>query len=65
VHFENFLDWFSFLFSFKDFIHLRERERAHTSERAQAGGAAEGEGETDSALSREPDVGLDLRTLRS
>jgi len=31
-------------------------------ERAQAGGAAEGEGEADSPLSREPDMGLDPRT---
>jgi len=35
------------------------RERA----RAQAGGAAEGEGEAGFLLSREPDVGLDPRTL--
>ena len=35
------------------------------SDRAQAGGAAEAKGEADSSLSREPDVGLDPRTLRS
>ena len=29
------------------------------------GVGAEGEGETDSPLSREPDLGLDPRTLRS
>ena len=34
-------------------------------ERAQAGGAAEEEQEADSPLSREPDAGLDPRTLRS
>ena len=31
----------------------------------QAGEAAEGEGEADSPLSREPDAGLNPRTLRS
>ena len=41
------------------FIYLRE------SERAQAGGPAEGEGEAGSPPSREPDVGLDPRTPRS
>jgi len=61
VHFENFLDWFSFLFSFKDFIHLRERPR----DRAQGGGGAQGEGESDSPLRVEPNLGLDPRTLRS
>jgi len=40
---------------------LRERGR----ERAQAGGAAEAEGEADSLQSREPDMGLDPRTLGS
>ena len=39
-------------------IYLREREREH-----KQGGGAEGERETDSPLSREPDVGLDPRTL--
>ena len=38
--------------------------RVHTSERAQ-GGKQEGVGEADSPLSREPDVGLNPRTLRS
>jgi len=33
--------------------------------RAQAGGAGEGEGEAGSPLSREPDAGLDPRTLGS
>ena len=32
-------------------------------ERAQAGEAAKGEGEADSPVSREPNVGLDPRTL--
>jgi len=45
-------------------IYLRERvskrEREH-----KLGGEAEGEGEADSPLSREPDVGLGLRTLGS
>uniref|UniRef100_A0A7N5K9F0 Forkhead box R1 n=1 Tax=Ailuropoda melanoleuca TaxID=9646 RepID=A0A7N5K9F0_AILME len=50
--------YLSFCFFLKIlFIYLREREGA------QAGGAAEGE--TDSLLSREPDVGLDPRTLGS
>jgi len=35
------------------------------TERAQAGGAAEGEGETDSLLSREPGAGFDPGTLGS
>ena len=51
---------FNFL---KDFIYLFDRERER--ERAQAGGAAETEGEAGSLLSREPDAGLDSRTLRS
>ena len=52
------------------FIHFREsdvewkrkrrREREH-----EPRGEAEGEGEADSPLSREPNVGLDLRTQRS
>ena len=41
------------------FIYLRE----WASERAWAGGGAEGEGEADSLLSREPSVGLNPRTL--
>lgn len=32
---------------------------------AQTGGGEEGEGKADSALSREPDTGLDPKTLRS
>jgi len=47
------------LFYFKDFIYLcvREREREHKQGERQA------EGEADSPLSREPDEGLDPRTL--
>ena len=40
---------------------MRERESAH----AQAGGAAEGEGEADFPLGKEPDSGLHPRTLGS
>ena len=40
---------------------MTKRER----ERAPAEGTAEGEGEADSPLSREPKVGLDPRTPRS
>jgi len=43
------------------FAHLRERGR----ESAQAGGGAEGEGEAGILLSRDPDLGLDPRTLGS
>ena len=47
--------FFNLYFFFKDFIYLTERENV------KAGGGAE----ADSPLSREPDVGLDLRTLGS
>ena len=43
------------------FIYMTERERAHT----QAGREANGQGEAGSLLSREPDAGLDPRTLGS
>ena len=43
------------------FIYLTERK----CERAQEGGAAEAEGETDCPLSRKPNTGLDPRTLRT
>ena len=47
---------------FKDFIYFFDRER----ESAQAGERqAEGEGEADSPLSREPNARLDPRTLGS
>ena len=48
---------------FKDFIYLFDRERVQ--ERAQAGETAEGEGEAGILLSKEPDVELDPRTLKS
>ena len=41
------------------FIYLTERERAHKQGKLRAG-----EGEADSPLSKEPDTGLHLRTLR-
>ena len=44
---------------FKDFIYLTERDTAR--EGTQAGGA--GEGEEGSPLSRDPNAGLDPRTL--
>ena len=51
-----------FIFYFlQDFIYLFDRE----SERTQAGGAAEGEGEAGFPLSKKPDMGLDPRTPRS
>ena len=63
----SFLTTFKLSDYFKDFIYLfeteRERERAHT--RGGEWGGAEGEGEADSPLSREADVGLDPRTLGS
>ena len=53
------------IFFKKYFIHLFDGERG--SERAQAGGVAQGEGEAGSPLSRDPDcyMGLYPRTLRS
>ena len=47
----------------KDFIYLFDRQRKR--ERTQVGGVEAREREAGSPLSREPDVGLDLRTLRS
>ena len=44
---------------------MRGRERERERERAQAGVGADGEGEADSSLSKEPNTGLDPRTLRS
>ena len=52
-----------FIFFKKDFIYLFERERERESMSREGG--AEREGEADSLLSREPDVGLDPRTLGS
>ena len=53
--------FFGFFGFFLDFIHSSERER----EKAQVRRGAEGEGEADSPLSTEPDMGLDSKTLRS
>jgi len=53
----------SFFFFKILFIHLTQKERER--QRIQARGVAEGEGEADSLLSREPDVGLHPRTLKS
>ena len=55
---QNFLSLF-----FKKNIYLFIWERGR--ERAQVGEGAEGEGEADFPLSREPDAGLDPKTLRS
>ena len=46
------------IYFFTDFIYFLERE----TERVRGWGGAEGEGETDSPLSREPDAGLNSRT---
>ena len=51
----------SFFSFFKIFTYLFDTER----QRAQAGVTAEGEAEVGSPLSKEPDVGLRPRTLRS
>lgn len=55
---KSFLQWLinTIIIIYKDFIYLREREKA------QAGGWAEGEGEAGSPLSKEPDSGLIPRT---
>jgi len=63
------------LFIFKRFdlfIYLAERKRERKKRKrqteggnTQAGAAAEGEGETGSPPRREPNMGLDLRTLVS
>ena len=49
-----------FFFLFLDFIYLRENK----SERAPEGGTAEGE-EAGSPLTRDPDAGLNPKTLGS
>ena len=51
------------LLFFKDFIYLFDRERSQVD--GEAGREREREREAGSLLSREPDVGLDPRTLRS
>ena len=60
------------LIFFKDFIYffvclfIWKRERERETERAQAlGGEGEGENLKETTLSAEPDVGLNLMTLRS
>ena len=50
-----------YLFVFKDYLFIREREHAQASGEQQA----EGEGEADSPLIKESNVGLDPRTLGS
>ena len=55
--------YFIYLVSFKEFIYLREREIVTEIEREST--SEEEKGEAGSSLSREPDVGLDPRTLRS
>ena len=52
--------FFSFLFFFNDFIYLRERETR--AGRREEGGRRKGRGR---GRSREPDAGLDPRTLSS
>ena len=52
-----------FIFNFlKGYLFTGERKRESMS---REGGLAEGEGETDSLLSQEPDLGLNPRTLES
>ena len=50
-----------FVFVLKDFIYLFERDREREKEQ-EWWGRTEGEGEADSLLRREPNVGLDPRT---
>ena len=59
ISFHSGLQSFFFKKNKEDFIYLTEREK----ERPQAGGA--GEGEADSPLNRETDVGLNFRTSGS
>ena len=55
-----------FLFFKRFYLFEREREeREREREREQSTAGGGGEGEADSLLSREPDVGLDPRTLGS
>ena len=49
---------------FQDFVYLFEKECVREREHKHGGGA-EGEEEAGSPLSKEPDVGLDPRTLGS
>ena len=57
---------FFFIF-FKGFIYVfkTEREKVREQVRVQAEGAAEEETEADSLLSREPNAGINPRTLSS
>ena len=52
-----------YIYIFKLFLKRYFKKCIYLKERAQTGERAKGEG--DSPLSREPDVGLNLRTLRS
>ena len=61
-HFEN-IKVLTLLFFLKGFIYLFERKCVR--ERDPKQGERAEEGEADSLLSREPDVGLDPRTLGS
>ena len=55
-----------FFFFFKDFIYLFHRQRSHVRQRSQvAERQAEREEKAGSPWSREPDAGLDPRTLGS
>lgn len=54
----------TFFFFFKDFMYLLDTERER-SDHKKAERQAEREEEAGSPLSREPDAGLDPRTLRS
>ena len=62
---KNYCEFNSILFYFKDFIYLFVRERESESEHRQTEWKAEAEGEAGSLWSKEPDVGLDPRTLGS
>ena len=61
-YFSNLFDYHIF---FLDFIYLFERMSTRVREKAQARGGAEREGEADSPLSREPNVGHNPRNLGS
>ena len=53
------------IYSFLKIFYWREKEIGRESMSRGEGEGAGGEGEVGSPLSREPDVGLDPRTLRS
>ena len=50
----------NFIYFFKGFMYLKEKESMHTCKVGKGG--AEGEGEADSSPSRKPNVGLHLRS---